>query len=148
MRTNIDIDSKLKPMVDFLKERFVTDNLAYIVRLAIAQLYQKNLPQNIDTSISTSVYVPKLPGFTVDVAKSQMMRFGLTADEYESVCRKTIDNFAASGKPMNNPEAAIYGACKRYANEKHQQQTDTTKDTPAAGNGRPSYLDIQDSLPM
>ena len=96
---------------------------------------------------SKAVNIPKLPGMNEDVWESQMRRWHLTPEEYAAIVRQTIDNFAASGKPMNNPEAAIYGACKRYANEKHQQQTETAKDTPAAANAKPSYLELQDQLP-
>ena len=149
MHITVRINEETKHVLQELKKKLVTDNDSYVVRLGIHRLADFFLADNILSRIpqADSIYVPKLPGFTVDVAKSQMMRFGLTADEYESVCRRTIDNFAASGKPMNNPEAAIYGACKRYVNEKHQRQTETAKDTPAAANAKPSYLELQDQLP-
>ena len=138
MRTNIDIDVKLKPMVDALKEILVTDNLAYIVRLAIVNLYQKNLHQNIDTSILSdigSIPTVNLPGMNERVVKTQMERWQLTAEEYSAIVQKTINDFAASGGQMKNPENVIWKACSRYAHERDIQKKAAAAQTATPSDG-------------
>lgn len=138
MRTNIDIDVKLKPMVDALKEILVTDNLAYIVRLAIVNLYQKNLHQNIDTSILSdigSIPTVNLPGMNERVVKTQMERWQLTAEEYSAIVQKTINDFAASGGTMKNPENVIWKACSRYAHERDIQKRAAAAQTATPSDG-------------
>ena len=138
MRTNIDIDVKLKPMVDALKEILVTDNLAYIVRLAIVNLYQKNLHQNIDTSILSdisSIPTVNLPGMNERVVKTQMERWQLSAEEYSAIVQKTINDFAASGGQMKNPENVIWKACSRYAHERDIQKKAAAAQTATPSDG-------------
>lgn len=152
MRTNIDIDVKLKPMVDALKEILVTDNLAYIVRLAIVNLYQKNLHQNIDTSILSdigSIPTVNLPGMNERVVKTQMERWQLTAEEYSAIVQKTINDFAASGGQMKNPENVIWKACSRYAHERDIQKKAAAAQTatPSDGSAEQPKLRPDGSLP-
>ena len=137
------VDEKMETELESLQDRLLTSNLSYVIRIAIHQLFLQN---SISNEISKDTAIPRLPGMNEDVIESQIRRFRLSPEEYSSIVRQTIDNFAASGKPMNNPEAAIYGACKRYVNDRHQQ-TDAAKDTPTAGNTKPSYLELQDQLP-
>ncbi len=155
MKTNIDIDAKLKPMVDALKECLFTDNLAYIVRLAIVNLYQKNLHKNIDTSISSDsspdvIPTVNLPGMSERVVRTQMERWNLSSDEYLSVVHQTMASFAAHGSEMKNPESIIFGACRRFANkrdsEKHAQSTEApAAETPSTPDVESTY-DLQDRL--
>lgn len=151
MRTNIDIDVKLKPMVDALKEILVTDNLAYIVRLAIVNLYQKNLHQNIDTSILSdigSIPAVNLPGMNERVVKTQMERWQLSAEEYSAIVQKTINDFAASGGQMKNPENVIWKACSRYAHERDIQKKAAAAQTatPSDGSAEPPKVKPDGSL--
>lgn len=151
MRTNIDIDVKLKPMVDALKETLVTDNLAYIVRLAIVHLYQKNLHQNIDTSILTdgaSIPSVNLPGMNERIVKTQMERWQLTAEEYSAIVQKLINDFAASGGTMKNPENLIWKACSRYVYQRDTQKkaAAAAQTTPSADGSGESIYELQDRL--
>ena len=140
-----------------LKSVLMTDNTSYIVRVAIASL-QKNLSQNSFCGIfpqaqtqipSLPVPAVNLPGMNERIVKTQMERWQLSADEYMAIVQKTINDFAASGGQMKNPENVIWKACSRYAHERDiQKRAAAAQNTPPAdGNGEQPKLRPDGSLP-
>ena len=135
-----------------LKSALLTDNTSYIVRVAIASL-QKNLNQNSFCGIfhntvdnCSQLSIPRLPGMTDRIIRSQMERFNLTSDEYETIVRQVVDGFASSGSTIKNPEAAIFGACRRYAKKRDGQTTETpAAETPQSSDDE-SVFDLQEKL--
>jgi hypothetical protein len=122
MRTYLNIDDKLKPAVDVLKERLVTTNLAYIVRLAVINLSNNFFLKNIDTSISFDLSslapaIADLPGMDLDIVESHFVRFRKfrpTVEVYRAAVEAVKADAAAKGEPVRNPEAALYGKMKAW----------------------------------
>ena len=80
------------------------------------------------------------------IIRSQMERFNLTSDEYETIVRQVVDGFASSGSTIKNPEAAIFGACRRYAKKRDGQTTETpAAETPQSSDDE-SVFDLQEKL--
>ncbi len=83
------------------------------------------------------------------IVKTQMERWQLTAEEYSAIVQKLINDFAASGGTMKNPENVIWKACSRYAHERDiQKRAAAAQNTPPAdGNGEQPKLRPDGSLP-
>ncbi len=139
-----------------LKSVLMTDNTSYIVRVAIASL-QKNLSQNsfcgifpqAQTQIPSLPIPPvNLPGMNERIVRTQMERWQLTAEEYSAIVQKLINDFAASGGTMKNPENVIWKACSRYAHERDIQKraNAATQTTPSDGSAEPPKVKPDGSL--
>lgn len=78
------------------------------------------------------------------VVRSQMQRFNLSSDEYQTIVRDLVDRCAASKTPIKNPEGMIFGACKRYAAERDAKKDggQPQKD----GGDKAGWLKIQDEM--
>lgn len=155
-RTSLVLDEGLSNLINELKKRYVTNSTAYLVRLALTRLYENFLPQNVDVSTrfdigyaNLSIPTVNLPGMNERVVKTQMERWQLSAEEYSAIVQKLINDFAASGGTMKNPENVIWKACSRYAHERDiQKRAAAAQNTPPAdGNGEQPKLRPDGSLP-
>lgn len=155
-RTSLVLDEGLSNLINELKKRYVTNSTAYLVRLALTRLYENLLPQNVDVSTrfdigyaNLSIPTVNLPGMNERVVKTQMERWQLSAEEYSAIVQKLINDFAASGGTMKNPENVIWKACSRYAHERDIQKRAAAaqKTPPADGDGEQPKLRPDGSLP-
>lgn len=120
---SIMFDDTTSAALDDIKAILLTKNTSYIVRTAVVK-FKNFLANNSSVGIFQQnnepiCNVPSLPGMTERIVRSQMIRWDLTADEYNTIVRQTIDEYAANGQAMKNPEAAIFGACRRYVDGKN-----------------------------
>ncbi len=124
-----------------LQEKLGVRSCSAILSMALRALNNSFLPSN--SNILESPSIPSLPGMTEAVIKSQMQRFNLSSDEYQTIVRDLVDRCAASKTPIKNPEGMIFGACKRYAAERDAKKDggQPQKD----GGNKPSWLEIQDA---
>lgn len=144
MKITVTIDDSTKLRMEEIRKALLSNSLSHVIRLSVALYYQKIFPQNVSIE---NIEVPQvnLPGMTPVVVRSQMERFSLSADEYSMIVRQTVDNFAASGGAIKNPEAAIFGACRRYAKNRDGQKRNTpAAETPSTPDE--STYDLQDRL--
>ena len=82
------------------------------------------------------------------IVKTQMERWQLSAEEYMAIVQKLINDFAASGGQMKNPENVIWKACSRYVHERDIQKKANAAAqtaTPSDGSGESIY-ELQDRL--
>ena len=153
-KTCIVLDQNAKLILNQLQIKLLTQNTSYIVRLALSHLGEKILGQNSSIAIlpnSTELSIPtvNLPGMNERIVRTQMERWQLTAEEYSAIVQKLINDFAASGGTMKNPENVIWKACSRYAHERDiQKRAAAAQNTPPAdGNGEQPKLRPDGSLP-
>ena len=89
-----------------------------------------------------------LPGMNERIVKTQMERWQLSAEEYMAIVQKLINDFAASGGQMKNPENLIWKACSRYVHERDIQKraNAAAQTTPSADGSGESIYELQDRL--
>ncbi len=144
MRTYVAIDDKLKPAVNSIQEFLATNNMAYIVRVAIIHFSQKILNKNIDASIligdsncsALSSDIADLAGMDLDVVESHFVRFRKfhpTVEIYREAIKAVKAEAAAEGKPVRNPEAALYGKLKQWSSGKWKPETAAAVVPPPSG---------------
>ena len=142
MRTYVAIDDKLKPAVQSIQEFLATSNMAYIVRVAIIHFSQKILNKNIDTSIligesncaSLSSDISDLAGMDLDVVESHFVRFRKyhpTVEIYRAAVEAVKAEAASEGRPVRNPEAALYGKLKQWTLGKWKPETSAVVPPPS-----------------
>ncbi len=149
MKLTITIDDVTKSRLEEIRDALLSNSLSHVIRLAVAQYYQKFFHQNV--SIENFEF-PKidLPGMNERIVKTQMERWQLTAEEYSAIVQKLINDFAASGGTMKNPENLIWKACSRYVYQRDTQKKAAAaaqKTSPADGNGEQPKLRPDGSLP-
>lgn len=154
-RTSLVLDESLNNLINELKKRYVTNSTAYLVRLALTRLYENFLPQKVDVSTrfdigyaNLSIPTVNLPGMNERVVRTQMERWQLSAEEYSAIVQKLINDFAASGGQMKNPENVIWKACSRYAHERDIQKRAAAAQTatPSDGSAEPPKVKPDGSL--
>lgn len=134
MKLTITIDEMTKTRMEEIRDALLSNSLSHIIRLAVAQYYQKIFPKNV--SIENFEF-PKidLPGMNERIVRTQMERWQLTAEEYSAIVQKLINDFAASGGQMKNPENVIWKACSRYAHERDIQKKAAAAQTATPSDG-------------
>lgn len=150
-RTSLVIDDQLHNIIKELKVRYVTNSTAYLVKLALTRLHENFLPKNVDVSNRVDADVipsVNLPGMNERIVKTQMERWQLSAEEYMAIVQKLINDFAASGGQMKNPENLIWKACSRYVHERDIQKraNAAAQTTPSADGSGESIYELQDRL--
>lgn len=145
MKLTITIDDKTKSRIDELKDALLSTSISQVIRVAIAQCHQKFLSQNVSIE-NFSLLDVHLPGMTEAVIKSQMQRFSLSADEYQTIVRDLVDRCAATKTPIKNPEGMIFGACKRYVAERDGKNKPADGGQMPTGDGGKGWLKIQDEM--
>lgn len=80
---------------------------ALSMALALAQAQQNSTTLPTQTE---DVQVPNLPGMTKNIVRSHLIRWEISQDEYNRI----VDQLIESGERLRNPEAAIFGACRKY----------------------------------
>lgn len=113
-------DSKVEDELEALKERLMTSNVSYIVRLSV---HEKFLSQKISNEISENDYsslapaIEGLAGMDLDVVESHFVRFRKfrpTVEVYRAAVEAVKEEAASKGEPVRNPEAALYGKLKQW----------------------------------
>lgn len=142
------VDDKMEKELAELQSRLFSDNLSYIIRYSVHQFFLQGAISN-EISVANSIPTVNLPGMNERIVKTQMERWQLTGEEYSAIVQKLINDFAASGGTMKNPENVIWKACSRYAHERDiQKRAAAAQNTPPAdGNGEQPKLRPDGSLP-
>ena len=141
------VDDKMEKELEELQNRLFSDNLSYIIRYSVHQFFlQKAISNEINTVSSTPTV--NLPGMNERIVKTQMERWQLSAEEYMAIVQKLINDFAASGGQMKNPENVIWKACSRYVHERDIQKraNAAAQTTPSADGSGESIYELQDRL--
>ncbi len=143
-RTSFDIDKSLNIIIEDLKSRFVTNSVAYLIRLGLVKLHENFLSQNVDISTYISCRnisalasdIDGLPGMNLDVVESHFVRFRKfhpTVEIYREAIKAVKAEAAAEGKPVRNPEAALYGKLKQWSSGKWKPETAAAVVPPPSG---------------
>lgn len=150
MHLTVRINDNTKEVLQELKKVLLTENDSYVVRLAIHKAAEIFLHNNIPARIlNRDEVIPtvNLPGMNERIVKTQMERWQLTAEEYSAIVQKLINDFAASGGQMKNPENVIWKACSRYAHERDIQKKAAAAQTATLSDGDgESIYELQDRL--
>lgn len=143
------VDDKMEKELAELQNRLFSDNLSYIIRYSVHQFFLQGAISN-EISVANSIPAVNLPGMNERIVRTQMERWQLTAEEYLAIVQKLINDFAASGGTMKNPENLIWKACSRYVYQRDTQKkaAAAAQKTPLAdGNGEQPKLRPDGSLP-
>ncbi len=143
-RTSFDIDKSLSLIIEDLKTRFVTNNVAYLIRLGLVKLHENFLAKNVDISTylscrnmsSLASDIEGLSGMDLDVVESHFVRFRKyhpTIEIYRAAVEAVKAEAAAKGEPVKNPEAALYGKLKQWSSGKWKPETAAAVVPPPSG---------------
>ena len=128
------VDDKMEKELAELQSRLFSDNLSYIIRYSVHQFFLQGAISN-EISVSNSIPTVNLPGMNERIVRTQMERWQLTGEEYSAIVQKLINDFAASGGTMKNPENVIWKACSRYAHERDIQKKAAAAQTATPSDG-------------
>lgn len=127
--------------IDYLtdiREKYDCRSLSAALSIVLA-LAQQNKTTPAAQTQTEDVYVPNLPGMTQNIVQSHLIRWEISQEEYRRIIAELID----SGEHLRNPEAAIFGACRKYVCGGRSRATTQPSATSEAGN---SIAHIQDQM--
>ncbi len=146
-------DKDMAILESFVKQysfRSVSAALSFVLNMVAKQpLFLKNNSTVVECgSPIDSTPSVNLPGMNERIVKTQMERWQLSAEEYMAIVQKLINDFAASGGQMKNPENLIWKACSRYVHERDIQKraNAAAQTTPSADGSGESIYELQDRL--
>lgn len=102
-------------------------------------------PVSQPASMEQKIQVPDLPGMSERIVRSQLIRFDLSMAEYNTIVNTLIDVTARKGEKIRNPEAAIFGACRRWVRENRRSEADDISDYKTASPAK-TYTELQDQI--
>lgn len=122
-----------------IRQKFCCRSLSAALSMVLALAQQNSTTLPTLPTQAAGIQVPNLPGMTENIVRSHLIRWELSQAEYNLI----VDELLGSGEHLRNPEAAIFGACRKYVCGGRSR---ATKQPSASSESCNNIANIQDQM--